>query len=195
MKRPAYALIVGLPLWLSTLALALPQDRVVHIGIHEDPQQPASRIQYILSFSLSAQEQDGDSIGWEVSYLKITEKAILGSDTEWDVDLPDVDSSDGWWWVEHGDPAAPVRSDFVELPSIADTAFAINPTEDNLEFDIAGVPYTPPPGGPPYSVTAALDFAFTKGGNPDPEPPPDDSGDNEPVDVPDWPDDPTTSSQ
>jgi len=93
--------------------------------------------------------------------------------------------------VEHADPDNPVRSDFVEPAPVTDTALADDPADPDLHFDVVGVPYTPPPGGPPYAVTAALDFTFTKDGHTDP----DDSGNDEPVDVPDWGSDPGMGAQ
>lgn len=193
MKRLSYALIFSAFTLCPAVVAALPPDRVVHFAIHENPSNPNSRIQYVLSLSISAQEQDGDSVGWAVDNYKITEKAILGSDTVWDVDSPSVDTTDGLWWVEHADPDDPVRSDFVEPAPVADTAIANDPADPDLDFDVVGVPYTEPPEGPPYEVTGALDFTFST--TPDPNDPPDDSGDDEPVDIPDWGSDPSRGAQ
>ncbi len=174
-------------------AMALPPDRVVHIAIHQNPENPTSRVQYFLSYSITAVEQDGDWIGWEIENLKITEKALLGADTVWDVDYPDVGTTDGLWWIEHDDPADPVRADFVEPAPVADTAVASDPADPDLDFDVVGVPYTEPPEGPPYEITGAINFAFST--TPDPDDPPDDSGDDEPVDGDNPPDPPLPTSQ
>ena len=173
-------------------AMALPPDRVVHIAIHQNPENPNSRVQYYLSYSITAEEQDGDWIGWEIETFTITEKALLGSDTVWDVDDPDVGTTDGLWWVEHDDPDNPVRADFVEPAPVADTAVANDPADPDLDFDVVGVPYTAPPEGPPYEITGAISFAFST--TPDPNDPPDDGGDDEPVDngPPPWPPPPTS---
>ena len=191
MKRFSHALVLVATTCYPAVAEALPPDRVVHFAIHENPSNPASRIQYVLSLSISAQDQSGDFIGWAVDNYKITEKAILGSDTVWDVDSPAIDTADGLWWVPHADPDNPVRTDFVEPAPVAGTALANDPTDPDLHFDVVGVPYTPPPGGPPYTVTAALDFTFTLDGHTDPN----DSGDDEPVDIPDWGTDPSMGSE
>ena len=187
-------IVVGL---LVGPAFGLPADRVVYYAIRVDPTNPNSRVQYVLASTISAREQDGDWIGWEVANYSITEKALLGSDTVWAVDLPFVDTTDGLWWVEHADPNAPVRSDFAVPAAVIDTAVASDPGIPNLYFDVVGVPYTPPAGGAPFEVTGALDFAFWSvpqaadpPAPPAPPPdPPDDSGDDEPVDdsIPDTP--------
>jgi len=182
MKRLAYALIFSAVACFPVVVAALPPDRVVHYAIREDPADPDSRIQYVLSLSLSAQEQNVDYIGWSVDNYMITETAVIGVDSVWDVDAPNVLTTDGLWWVKHADPDNPVRSDFVEPAQIADTASAHDPSDPDLHFDVAGVPYSEPPEGPPYAVTAALDFTFIKDGSSEP----DDSGSHEPADVPDW---------
>ncbi len=167
-------------LMMCSAAMALPADRVIHFAIHQDPENPNSRVQYYLSLSITAVDQDGDFVAWEIENYKITEKAVLGADTVWDVDFPQVGTADGLWWVEHDDPDNPIRPEFVEPAPVADTAVANDPADPDLDFDVVGVPYTPPPGGPPYDVTGAIDFAFST--TSDPDDPPDDSGDDEPVD-------------
>jgi len=189
MKRISYALMFSAV--TPAVVAALPPDRLVHFGIHEDPSNPHRPMQYLLSLSISAQSQSGDFIGWAVTNYRITEKAVLGSDTVWDVDSPAVNTADGLWWVEHADPNNPVRGDFIEPAPVVDTAIANDPGDPDLHFDVVGVAYAPPPGGPPYAVTAALDFAFTRDGHTSP----DDSGDDEPVDVPDWGSDPSPGAQ
>lgn len=169
----------------------LPDDRIVHFAIHEDPSNPNSPIDYILSLSISAQEQDGDWIGWQVDNYQITEKATLGSDTIWDVDLPDVGTADGLWWVEHSDPDNPVRADFKAIAPVVDTAVADDPNGDDLEFDVSSGVYTPPQGGDPWEITTALDFTFTVSGEADPS----DSGTDEPAEMPDMPKPPSLLPQ
>ena len=67
----------------------------------------------------------------------------------WEDEDPEVDTTDGLWWVEHADPDNPVPSDFVETAPVAGTAIAADPEDPDLDFDVAGVPYTEPPEGPP----------------------------------------------
>ena len=164
----------------STASADLPDDRVVHVGIHADPTNPNSRVEYYVSHSISAQEQDGDWIAWQIDNYKITEKAIVGSDTVWGVDLPFVDTPDGLWWVEHVDPGSPVRPDFKAIPPVVDTAIANDPADDDLEFDVSEGVYTEPPEGDPWEVTTALDFTFTVEGEQEPAA----SGENEMVEIP-----------
>ncbi len=198
-------ILVGL---LVGPAFGLPANRVVHYAIRVDPTNPNSRVQYVLSVTISAQAQDGDWIGWEVESYRITEKALLGSDTVWAIDFPFVDTTDGLWWVEHADPDGPIRPEFVEPAGVIGTAVANDPADPDLYFDVVGVPYTQPPEGAPFEVTGALDFAFwameepppspppgEQGPPPPPPDPPDDKGDDEPVDSPDLPNPPSHSSQ
>jgi len=174
-------------------AVGLPADRVVQYAIRVDPTDPNSRVQYVLSASLSARQQDGNWIGWEVESYTITEKAVLGSDTVWEVALPYVDTSDGLWWVEHADPDNPTRAEFVEPAGIGGTAVAGDSAVPNLKFWVVGVPYAPPPDGAPYEVTGAINFAFSATATA--SDPPADSGNGEPVDLPDVPQDPGMVAQ
>jgi len=178
-------------------AFGLPDDRTVYLGIHRNPENSQSAIQYTVAVSVSAIEQDGDWIGWEVLQVEVREKATLGSDTVWAVDLPYVGTPDGLWWVEHADPSAPVRSEFIVPAALADTAVAQDASVPDLEFYIEGVPYAPPPDGAPYDVTGALDFSFslTESTQADPDSEPDDQGDDEPIELPDSPDPPPPTSQ
>ena len=173
-------ILVGL---LVGPAFGLPAERVAHYVIRLDPTNPGSRVQYVLSSTISAQEQDGDWIGWEVQSYKITEKAVLGSDTVWAADFPFVDTSDGLWWVEHADPDNPIPSEFALPAGIVGAAVSNDPGVPALYFSVVGAPYSPPAGGSPVEATGALTFSFSR--TPDPNDPPDDSGDDEPVDLPD----------
>ena len=170
---------------LPSAALGLPADQVRHFAIRVDPADPTSAVQYVLTLTLSAAEQDGDWIGWEIENYQITERVTLGPDHVWDVDFPDVGTTDGLWWIEHADPDNPIPPEFTEPAPVADTAIANDPADPDLAFVIVGVEYTAPPEGPPYEVTAALDFEFRT--STDPNDPPDDSGDDEPVDGADVP--------
>jgi len=175
-------------------ASALPPDRNVYFLVRQNPDNPSSPIQYYFTLELTADSQDGNEVGWAVVAFSITEKATLGSDTVWSLVDPFVDTADGLWWVTHADPDNPVRSEFTLPVRVADTAVAEDPSDDDLDFDMAGVDYTPPPEGAPYEVTAALDFSLKRSSTP-PDDPPDDSGDDEPVDTPDSPSPPNPTAQ
>ena len=184
---------------LAGSVFGLPPDREVHYAIHQNPENPFSRVQYVLTLSITALEQDGDWIGWEVTNYKITEKAVLGSDTVWGVDLPFVDTDDGLWWVEHVDPNDPGRAEFAVAAPVSDRAVAQDPGIPDLYFDVVGQPNAVSPEGWPEDVTGTLNFAFWALPEPDdpppaPDDPPDDNGDNEPVDQP-VPSDPAPTSQ
>jgi len=176
------AILVGL---LVGPAFGKPADRVVQYAIHVDPTNPKSRVQYVLSLTISAREQDQGWIGWQVENYTITEKAILGRDTVWSVDFPFVDTTDGLWWVEHIDPDNPDRSEFGMPAAVVDTAVAQDAGDPDLHFSVVGVPYASPAGLEQSGVIGAVDFTFSTTANPYDLP--DDSGDGEPVDTPDTP--------
>ena len=119
---------LALALCLCCGVFALPADRTHYVAIHQNPANPNSRVQYYFAIAIHAEDQDGDDIGWAVTNFKIVEKALLGSDTIWDVDDPDVDTADGLWWVTHTDPDNPVRAEFIQPPPIADTASTTSPS-------------------------------------------------------------------
>jgi len=164
-------------------ASALPPDRHVYMAIHQNPDNPTSPVQYYFTLNITAVSQDGNDIGWAVTSFSITEKVTLGNDIVWSLDDPFVDTVDGLWWVTHADPDNPVRSEFILPVHIADTALAEDPSNADLDFDVAGDTYTAPPEGAPYEVTAALDFSLRLSTTPAQDPP-DDSGNDEPVDSP-----------
>jgi len=181
-RRGLFAFV--LVTFLGGVAYGLPEDRVVTIGIHSNPDDSTSRVQYEVALSLSAVTQDGNWIGWEVVNLTLREKATLGTDTVWSIDYPLVDTEDELWWVEHSDPSQPVRTDFKELAPIVGVALPETPGVKNLDFSIEGVPYAPPPEGAPYASTSAISFRLrlTNETTSDPTKLADDSGADEPVD-------------
>lgn len=181
-------------LLLVQSASALPPDRHVYFAVHQNPDNPTSPIQYYFTLDISAVSQDGNDIGWAVTSFSITELVTLGNDIVWSLDDPFVDTTDGLWWVTHADPDNPVRFEFTLPAHMADTALAEDPSNADLDFDMQGESYTAPPGGAPYEVTAALDFSLTLSTTPAGDPP-DDSGDDEPVDLPDGPNDPHIGAQ
>jgi len=86
----------------------------------------------------------------------------------WTDDAPRVDTSDGLWWVEHADTENPDPADFVEPPYIYGTGGECDTLADNLDFDVEGNAYTPPPEGPPYTITTSIDYTFKLEGSSSP---------------------------
>ena len=64
----------------------------------------------------------------------------------------------------------------------------MNPTEASLEFDFEGDIYVAPPEGAPFEDTASLTRLLQEEGNPKPPPKKDES--DEPVEVPNQPEEP-----
>ena len=119
------ALMAGL-LFLTNSApasAALPADRVMTCEIRETPGDSTSQLNITFVMVLTAKEQDGDSIGWEVASVTINEfDANVDVISTWIDNSPSVSSSDGLWWITHADPDNPVDDEFTYSPPIAGTA-------------------------------------------------------------------------
>lgn len=173
-------LIVGMVVGTTyTAARAeLPDDQIVEYRVHETPTNPESAVVFAVRLELRAVDSDANGVGWEITTAKFRQP-----DTTWTEDSPYIDSPDGLWWVDHADPNAPEESEFVLPPLLVGTATADDPLDDDLDYDLEGVEYSPPPGEPPYENTGALDYSFTLAHEEDPL----EEGDDEPVEVPDDP--------
>ena len=154
----------------------------VSYWIHETPADPNSPVEFRIRLELANSDEDGDSIGWEVTSLEICQVESTGACTLWVDDDPNVPTQDGLWWVEHADPNDPQDDEFTMPPHLQGTAAADDPNDADLDYDFEGQVYLAPtpPGEPPYDVTAALDYTFTPVGSNDPI----GDGDDEPVEVP-----------
>ena len=137
---------------------AMSPDYTFQLNLRVTEGDPTSAIDFTLTMALMIEEQDGDNIGWDVMSLTIREWDANGTVLNtWYTTEPLVDTPDQLWWIEHANPAAPVNSEFLVPPRIADTAPHVNPTEASLEFDIEGNIYVPPPSGAPFETTGSLD--------------------------------------
>lgn len=160
----------------------LPADRSVHYVVRNIPTDPSSGILFTMSLNIQAIEQVGNSVAWEITSV-VFNKPAGGVDEFWSVEFPFVNTNDGLWWVEHADPVIPVRNEFVYVPTLLGTAVPDDPNNQNLNFDIAGGIYIPPPEGSPYETTTVLSYSLTTEDS-------NDSGDDEPVEVPSGVNDP-----
>lgn len=151
-------------------AMALPEDQKVVYRIHETPSDPESPAAYVVTLLLSAETMNGDDVGWRVAEIKIA-RASDSPPTLWYETLPEVDTGDGLWWIAHSDGEAPSLEEFTEAPPIAGTADAEAPSGDDLEYEIEGSVYAPPPppGTPPYAVTGSLSYSFKLESTSEPE--------------------------
>ena len=165
---------------LAVQAADPPPDVTVPFEMHEDPNDSESDVVFIVTFDLEGEDWVGDSVGWRLANVEFREIGTGAPDTVWNEDSAYALGIDGLWWVDHADRYDPLPSEFVLAPIIAGLATAQDPADDDLDYFLGGVAYDPPPGGPPYPTTAALDYEFTTGDDPvvvvkvsDPNPDPD----------------------
>jgi len=166
-----------------------PVSQTVVYRIHDDPNDPESAIVFTVMLLLELEAADGDSIGWEITKIQFRQPGQNGgADTIWIKPHPDVPTADGLWWVEHADRDNPQLKEFDEPPHLVGTAASQDPSGTDLEYGFEGVSYAPPPGGAPWDPTAALDYDFALVGAPAPL----EGGTDEPVEVDDDDDEPTS---
>lgn len=135
-KQTVAALVVGgLMAWGGAGALAdLPNGRTLTYDVRETPGDVESPLIYEYEMHLTAQQQNGNSIGWDVDSVTIRELDANGQVINtWVDSTPNVDSADGLWWAVHADPANPVLGEFAESPSINGTAGA------DMDYEFEGL--------------------------------------------------------
>jgi hypothetical protein len=156
-------------------------ELLVRYNIRETPGDPSSPVIWTIDLALQEKQVDGNYVGWLIDSVTISQPNATGqTESAWTEATPTVNSPDGLWWVEHADPQEPQRAEFAQPPLLEGTAIAQDPQDADLDYYLEGVPYDPPPEGPPFEVTAALDYSFTFVGSSEPE----EEGDDEPVDLP-----------
>ena len=100
----AATLAIGM---MGTAVLAdLPDDRIVTYNVREDPNDEESPIIFTVDLGIMAYDMDGDTVRWFVKYAVLTETDNSESPpvtTTWSEDEPNVDTSDGYWTIEHDD--------------------------------------------------------------------------------------------
>lgn len=141
----------------SEVALGLPDDRSVIYNLREDPQDPESDVVFRIELVLHAVSQYGSTVSWRIDEAVFTQldgQTIVG---EWSKALPTVPGQSGLWEVAHADPDAPALDEFDMPPHLTGTADRKSGSGADLDYDFEGVAYTPPPGGPPFDPTAAID--------------------------------------
>src|SRR6266852_2207011 len=88
----------------SSGAMALPLPQRVSFQVHETPGDPTTPLQFTLSLSVTATDQKGESIAWQVTQAHFVEAGANGRD--WSVSNPTIGTEDNLWWVEHSDANA-----------------------------------------------------------------------------------------
>ena len=179
--RRTASLLMGLALWGSTYATAqaeLPDDRISEYYIRETPTDPDSDVLYIVTLELTAVDQNGDEIAWEITEVTLTEPGE-GGDTVWVDDAPAPDTPDGYWWLEHADPEHPQDAEFDWPPLLQGTGTAVDPSDDDMEYDFAG-DYCDSQCQQLFNgEVGALKYSLTLANEEDPEV----EGDDEPVEI------------
>ena len=164
-------------------------DRTIQFELHETIGQPFSDKDFLITMGLMKEQQDGDSIGWDVVVVTVRELDNGNVVETWFTTNPTINTADNLWWIEHADPDNPANSEFLIPPLIEGTAGHVNPTEAALEFKFEGALYVAPPGGPPYDDTASLTTLLKEEGDPTPKK----EEEDEPVEMPNEPSDPFPS--
>jgi len=168
---------------------ARPPDHAITFKLHETVGDTTSTIDFTVTMGLMKDTVDGNDIGWDVIVVTFREMDDEGNVvTTWTKNNPDVDTTDGLWWIEHANPASPVNSEFLVPPLISGTAPSPNPNVISLEFEFEGDIYVEPPEGAPFEDTSSLTTLLRDEGTP--PPPPKKDVENEPVEMPNQPSDP-----
>ena len=171
---------------------ARPPDHAITFKLHATVGDPTSPVDFTVTMGLMIEEHDGSSIGWDVIVVTIRQMDDEGNViTTWSKSNPDVDTTDGLWWIEHANPAAPVNSEFLVPPLISGTAPSPNPNVVSLEFEFEGNIYVEPPEGAPFDDTASLTLLLRDEGTP--PPPAKKDIEDESVEMPDEPQEPFPS--
>ena len=138
-----------------------PEQWTVEYAVHETPQDPNTSIEFRFELSLLAEDGDCDATGWEIAWIEVFQTDPNGgAELSWKEQNPTVPTPDGLWWVEHADVSDPQSAEFALPPHLVGEALADDPGTKDMDYDIEGVTYAPPPppGEPPYETTSALDY-------------------------------------
>lgn len=136
----------------------------VNYSIRATPSDSQSDVRYVISLSLEAAEVTNDAINWSVQEFVIIKRGMGQADDQvWGEYLPLLGTADGLWWVNHADPSNPKAEEFHSTPLMIGTAFAYDPTDDDIDYDFQGIECAPPSGEPvPYEGRASsLTYSLT----------------------------------
>lgn len=157
-----------------------PPDQTIEYRVHNTPGDSSSGLNFTVWLEITAIAKLNDTVTWRVKTITV-EDAATGD--AWSDDNPLVDTATGNWHVTHADTSAPTQDEFAVAPPIIDRLSNHDTSGDDLDVTIEGAAYTPPPGGAPYTITAALSYSLTKVGETDPE----EEGEAEESDLPNPP--------
>lgn len=131
----------------------------VEYDMHATPTDPQSAVEFRVRLSLVAEDQEGDSIGWDVKEIELIQNPGEHNERSWSKISP---LGATLWWIEHNDPGNPAAEEFDAIPFMTGIAAANNSTDADLDFTLESIPYAPPPNlGVP---TASTDHTFQEEG-------------------------------
>lgn len=186
MKTRNSALVLPVLLAFCGAVDAREPDYTIGYNLRATPEDATSSIEFTVTMGLMNEAQDGDSIAWNVIVVTIREFNEDGDVVNtWTKNDPYVDTADGFWWIEHADPAAPINSEFLVPPRIADIASSPYAGVASLEFDFEGDIYVAPPEGAPFTDTGSLTVWLRA--DESPPPPPKKEVSDEQVEIPPQP--------
>jgi len=128
--------------WPAGAAATLPDDLAVEYYLHETPGDPQSDVVYTFRLFLTAVDQDGDEIAWDIQRLDIVQLGENATDLVWTDQEASFASGDGHWWIEHADPQQPDTAEFDLPPLLTGSAAAEDPGDPDLDYTLQGVPCT-----------------------------------------------------
>lgn len=165
----------------------LPADQQIILHLREVPDDPQSAIRTVIGVEITAVEMDATSVGWRIQRATFARRLSDGSEATWEALLPTINTPDGLWWIDHADAANPSAEEFTVLPWMIGTADSLDARYSDLEYDLIGAPDTTPPTQQVYANSGKLSYRLAADNSVEPV---DDDKDDEPVEIPDTPNDP-----
>ena len=165
MRSPATLLLAACVVLAATngAAATLPDDVTIEYAIHQIPTDADSEVIFVVTLYLTAQDQQGDAVGWSITRVDINQPGAKSTGVTWTEYDPYVDTVDGLWWVEHVDVANPALAEFLVPPLIEGLGQPDDTAREDLSYAFNGDVYLAPPGGAPYENTAAASYSFDEG--------------------------------
>lgn len=169
----------------NTVTAEVPTHRTITFTIHEVPSDPQSGVVWTIRLSITATTVCDTAVGWQVEDVWVEQhNDAYVPHRLWNDYMPLVNTSDGLWWIAHGDPMNPQPSEFTDLPALGGIASIVQNSTFNLEYVLEGAstPLSSPNGG----AISQVRFSLACMGEGEPV----DEGEDEPAEVTDEEDPP-----
>lgn len=172
--------VILAPIGVSAAHAAHPEDRVITYSIREDPQDAESDVTFLVSLKLTAVDREDSTVAWRVVYAKFEQLDEFGEPlAAWMILYPQLDTSDGYWWVEHEEYLEPVPEEFHSVPTLEGSAPALDEEDPDLDFFVETGSCTGGCTSMYGGQVTALNHAFVVAGEPEPI----EEGDDEPSEI------------